>query len=124
MKNAATLLSYVISTLQLSSLCHQVKILEVNTFTDQQFAFKVRAELHDGRILQVRLYFNYEHIDYAYQLIQNDKPAQRWDNKEHFPQLSSYPHHYHTVDGQVVESPLNGQPEHDLPLVLDFLSAK
>lgn len=41
MKQAAQLLGFVVSTLQLSPLCQQVRILEFNRFSDQQFTFKV-----------------------------------------------------------------------------------
>lgn len=121
MKQAAQLLGFVVSTLQLSPLCQQVRILEVNRFSDQQFTFKVRMEMVNGRELQIRLYCNQGHTDYAYQLLHHGKPVERWDNKEHFSHLSSHPHHYHTADGQVMDSPLNGDPEHDLPLVLTLL---
>lgn len=122
MKQVTQLLGFVVSTLQLSPVCRQVKILEVNHFSDQQFAFKVRAALRDGRVLQIRLYRNDEHTDYAYQLLDGDKPVQRWDNKEHFPHLASFPHHCHTIDGRVIESALTGEPEHDLPLVIGTLN--
>ncbi|HXV99146.1 MAG TPA: DUF6516 family protein, partial [Anaerolineae bacterium] len=85
---------------------------------EQQFALKVRAELADGSMLQVRLYHNGEHTDYAYQLVRNEEPILRWDNKEHFPTLPTYPHHFHSATGQVEESPLTGDPAHDLPFVL------
>lgn len=122
MNSVATLLGFITSTLQLSALCRQVNILEVNTFSRQQYAVKVRAELNNGSVLQLRIYRNHGHVDYAYQLLRDNKPLQRWDNKEHFPQLASYPHHHHTADGQVIESPLRGDPENDLPLVLAALS--
>jgi hypothetical protein len=122
-KSAAVLLGFVISTLQLSPVCRQVSILDFNPFSDQQFTFKVRADLKDDFVLQVRLYCNHDHIDYAYQLLQRERPIQRWNNKEHFPHLASYPHHHHTQGGEVIESSLNGDPEHDLPLVLASLNS-
>lgn len=45
-------------------------------------------------------------------------PLVRWDNKEHFPTLSTYPHHFHSLSGQVLESYLTGLPNEDLPVVL------
>lgn len=122
MKQTAQLLGFVVSTLQLSPLCQQVNIVEVNHFSDQQFAFKVRAEMGDGRLLQIRLYYNQGHTDYAYQLLHEGKPVERWDNKEHFSHLSSHPHHYHASDGRVLASPLTGDLAHDLPLVLTLIS--
>jgi hypothetical protein len=120
-RTAATSLSFLVSTLQRAPLCQQVRILEVNTFSARQFALKVRAEFANGQILQIRLYCNQNHTDYAYQIMQDGRPWQRWDNKEHFPNLPSYPHHCHLPDGRVVESPLTGQPEQDLLMVLSLL---
>jgi hypothetical protein len=100
-----------------------VRIIETDNFSRNQFALKVRAELADGKMLQVRLYYNQDHTDYAYQLVQNHKPILPWDNKEHFPGLSSNPHHFHNASGRVENSPLTGDPVHDLPLVLDYLTS-
>jgi hypothetical protein len=46
----------------------------------------------------------------------------RWDNKEHFPGIATHPHHFHAANGRVGDSILNGDPDHDLPLVLGYLS--
>ncbi|HID52660.1 MAG TPA: hypothetical protein EYP41_11575 [Anaerolineae bacterium] len=48
-------------------------------------------------------------------------PLLRWDNKEHFPHLSTHPRHFHMADGRVTESPLTGNPTQDLPKVLEQL---
>lgn len=114
-------LDFVITTLQTWPHCHSVHILETQQFSNQQFALKVRAALVPNGTLQVRLYHNHEHTDYAYHVIR-DQHTLRWDNKEHFPTLTSFPHHFHTPTGQVEASLLTGQPEHDLPLTLDQLA--
>lgn len=85
---------------------------------------KVRADLTSGHVLQVRLYRNGEHTDYAYQLFQTDTPVLRWDNKEHFPSISSFPHHFHNASGLVEFSPLTGDPAHDLPFLLNYLAIR
>lgn len=113
-----SLLNFVVTTLQRSSLCGQVQVVSSHAFSERQFAIKVRAVLNGNSVLQVRLYRNGDHTDYAYQLIRDDEPIRRWDNKEHFPMLTTYPHHFHTTDGRVEESSLNGRPAHDLPFVL------
>jgi hypothetical protein len=123
MTTLADQLNFVTTTLQRSSLCRVVRIIETDNFSRNQFALKVRAELADGKMLQVRLYYNQDHTDYAYQLVQNHKPILPWDNKEHFPGLSSNPHHFHNASGRVENSPLTGDPVHDLPLVLDYLTS-
>ncbi len=122
MNTLADLLNFVTTALQSSPLCSAVRILETHQFSDSQFALKVRAEIIAGRILQVRLYRNGSHTDYAYQLLRSDVPLVRWDNKEHFPDVPSYPHHFHAATGQVEHSPLTGDPTHDLPYVLNFIT--
>ena len=113
-------LEFVVTTLQTWPHCRNVRILETRQFSERQFALKVRALLIPGGTLQVRLYRNGTHIDYAYHVIYGDQ-VMRWDNKEHFPNLPSYPHHFHTAHGQVVHSYLTGDPTHDLPVVLESL---
>ena len=121
MSTLPDLLSFVVTTLQTWSLCSKVRVLETRQFSKSQFTLKVRAELAAGGILQVRLYRNGEHTDYAYHLIHDDQ-AVRWDNKEHFTTLPSHPHHFHSASGQVKASPLTGDPSRDLPLVLNYLT--
>ena len=122
MNSLAELLNFVTTALQSSPLCSAVRILETHQFSDNQFALKARAELTTGRTLQVRFYRNGSHTDYAYQLLRGDIPLVRWDNKEHFPEISSHPHHRHAATGQVEHSPLTGDPAHDLPYVLSLLT--
>ncbi|MBN2394224.1 MAG: hypothetical protein JXR84_26055 [Anaerolineae bacterium] len=114
-------LEFVITTLQTWQHCHSVRILETQQFSDSQFALKVRATLIPEGTLQVRLYHNGAHTDYAYHIIRGED-ALRWDNKEHFPTLASHPHHFHTATGQVETSQLTGDPTRDLPLVLAYLA--
>ena len=70
MNTLADQLNFVTTTLQRSPLCRVVRIIETDNFSRNQFALKVRAELAEGKILQVRLYYNQDHTDYAYQLVQ------------------------------------------------------
>lgn len=122
MKTLPQLLNFVMTTLQNSSLCSAVTIVSTKSYSNRQFIIKVRATMADGnKILQVRFYCNGNHLDYAYQLIADDMPLMRWDNKEHFPSLTSYPHHFHAENGRVEPSTLLGKPAHDLPIVLDHL---
>jgi hypothetical protein len=59
-------------------------------------------------------------VDYSYQLLNGGLPVQRWDNKEHFPEIASHPHHFHNSAGEIEISPLTGDPEHDLSLVMSL----
>lgn len=114
------LLGKVMALVQAHSLCQQAEIVETKAFSPEQFFFKIRAELTGEYHFQVRIYCNHDHIDYAYQLF-TDVPLLRWDNKEEFPHLESYPHHHHTRDGTVTVSPLRGKPVEDVNIVLQQL---
>jgi hypothetical protein len=117
----ADLLSYVVTALQRSDFCSAVRVTETESFSSRQFAFKVRAELITGDMLQVRICCNGDHTDYSYQLLRDTGLMMRWDNKEHFPEIASYPHHFHSATGEVRISPLTGEAAHDLPIVLNML---
>lgn len=123
----ASLLGTIMAVLQAHPMCRSVTVVETKQFSNEQFFFKVRAELLAGHKLQVRIYYNLGHTDYAYQVF-GDVPLLRWDNKEDFPHLHTYPHHYHDEQGSVVESSLTGDMIRDLEIVLravsDFLAIK
>lgn len=74
-----------------------------------------------GDVLQVRVYHDGEHVDYSYQLLRASEPIMRWDNKEHFPEIASHPHHFHSPSGDVRISPLTGNVTTDMPFVLTML---
>ncbi len=111
------LLGTVKAILQADPLCRRVRVIETKEFSPEQFLFKLRADLPKAYRLQVRIYYNQGHIDYAYQLF-TTVPVLRWDNKEEFHHLASYPHHHHDEHGDVDLSPLTGDPSRDLALVL------
>ena len=67
------------------------------------------------------VYFNRGHIDYAYQLFANF-PLLRWDNKEEFRFIETYPHHHHDAQGDITPSPLTGDPIADIATVLVMVS--
>ena len=121
MTTLADSLSFVITTLEGSPLCSAIRVVETHQFSYRQYALKVRADLVSGSTLQVRLYVNDRHIDYAYQLFRDEQPVLRWDNSEHFSGITTHPHHFHAPGGQVGDSPLTGELANDLPLVLDYL---
>jgi len=114
------LLASLMTSLQTSPLCVRAAVLDTREFSPEQFFCKLRADLQSGKTLQVRVYYNRGHVDYAYQVF-TDVPLLRWDNKEEFPKLATYPHHHHDDQGHVRESPLTGVPERDLKIVLGEL---
>jgi len=101
--------------------CREVRVIETKEFSSDQFFFKIRAKLAEGYSFQVRVYYNRGHTDYAYQFFA-DIPLMRWDNKEEFRHLESYPHHHHDAKGAVKSSPLSGNPVEDVEIVLKKIS--
>jgi hypothetical protein len=119
----ASLLGVLMTILQAYPMCKRVRVIETKEFSPDQFFFKIRAVLlKEDAQLQVRIYYNRGHIDYAYQLF-TDEPLVRWDNKEEFRHLASYPHHYHDAQGHVQPSPLAGEPVQDIEIVLQEVTA-
>jgi hypothetical protein len=118
----ASLLGALMTILQSHPICERATVVETKTFSPNQFFFKVRVEFAEGNKFQVRIYYNQGHIDYAYQLF-TDVPLLRWDNKEEFRHLETYPHHHHDDQGDVNSSPLTGDPVKDIEVVLREVSA-
>lgn len=116
----STLLAELVALLEHCGFCENIRIVETAFFSGKQFSCKIRATVFSNLALQIRLYYNHPHWDYSYQVFDND-PLCRWDNKEHFPDLSTHPHHDHTREGEVIASPLVGDPREDLSLVLSEL---
>lgn len=117
MTSSIALAGMLVTILQGHPLCKSARIVEIRDLSPQQFFFKIRASLGGNRQFQARIYYNKGHVDYAYQLF-TDNPILRWDNKEEFPHLSTYPHHHHDAEGHVFPSPLTGNPIQDLRHVL------
>lgn len=121
MTSLPSLLGTVMAILQAHPLCENTVVMETKEFSPDQFFFKIRTELTEEHKLQVRIYYNQGHIDYAYQLF-TDEPLLRWDNKEEFQHLETYPHHHHDDKGNVKPSPLIGDPVSDVEIVLQEVS--
>lgn len=128
MTTLPSMLGALTAILQSHSLCERTAILETKEFSPDQFYFKVRADLSQGYGFQVRIYSNTGHVDYAYQLFREALPILRWDNKEEFRTLETFPHHHHDDRGNVIPSHLTGNPQKDILLVLGeiekYLQAK
>lgn len=115
------LLAECIYLLNRSGFCDDPRIVETSFFSTEQFAFKIKTTIFSSLIFQIRIYYNQGHFDYSYQVF-SEEPICRWDNKEHFPEIKTFPHHFHTQDGKITDSPLTGMPLEDLKLVLEQLS--
>lgn len=122
MTSLPALLARLVAILQAQPICREVNVVETKAFSPDQFFFKIRAALGGEHRFQVRIYYNRGHVDYAYQLF-TDVPLLRWDNKEEFRHLETYPHHRHDVEGRVHPSPLTGEPVQDIEIVLQAVAA-
>ena len=107
--------------IQSHPMCERAYVMETKAFSRDQFFFKIRAEFTGENDFQARIYYNRGHIDYAYQLFTHI-PLMRWDNKEEFQNIMTYPHHLHDDNGNVKESPLTGDPVKDIEVVLQGIS--
>ena len=116
------LIGTLVTILQAHSLCQKANVVETKEFSADQFFLKLRADLKKEYKLQVRIYYNRGHVDYAYQLF-TDVPLLRWDNKEEFSHLKTYPHHHHDKQGNVHPSSLIGEPTKDIEIVLKEVEA-
>ncbi|NHZ72468.1 MAG: hypothetical protein GWP17_05240 [Aquificales bacterium] len=113
-----SLLGQMMAVLQSRPLCQQSQIIETKEFSPSRYFFKIRTLLATpGYNFQVRIYYNQGHVDYAYQLF-TDTPLLRWDNKEEFSYLETYPHHHHNEQGHIEPSPLTGDLLQDIEIVL------
>jgi hypothetical protein len=114
-------LAELVSLLESSGFCEGTQITETSFFSTEQFAFKIRTTIFSRHSFQIRIYYNHGHCDYSYQVF-GEEPLCRRDNKEHFPEIKTFPNHHHTMDGNVIESPLQGNPATDLIYVLAELN--
>ena len=106
--------------LRVSAKIVSFRLLDNDPLDETHFLFTIRCELTSGHTLQIRIRSVAGMLRYSYQEF-TDRPLQRWDNAPHFPQLPTFPHHHHDLHGNVIESPLVGDPMTDLPLVLNAL---
>lgn len=121
MTSLSSLLGTLMTKIQSHPVCQKASVMETKMFSSEQFFIKIRANLTGGNNFQVRVYYNQGHIDYAYQLFTH-VPLLRWDNKEEFQDLPTYPHHQHDERGSVKSSSLIGDPTVDIDVVLDEMS--
>ena len=106
-----------ISILRASDIISKIEIKNVDEIKGRGI-YKVRCNLIPSRYkLEMRFVQTEEEILYSYQLF-TDKPIIRWDNAPHYPKIKTYPHHFHTKDGNIIESELRGNVIEDLQKVL------
>ena len=95
-----------------------------NEYIDDERPF-LKITFFKGTILYIR-YNDYD--EYSYQLIFSQEPLDRirYDNYDDMWKVKSSPHHFHlTGEKTAIKSPMNGDPEHDIPILLkEFFEKK
>ena len=99
---------------------HLITSLELTSCdkTMTRSVYKLRCRLLPNKYqLYIRVIQTPTELVYSYQLF-TEHPIVRWDNAPHFPDVSSYPHHFHDQNDTVHSSPLQGDVFADLDIVL------
>lgn len=110
----------VISLLRESGIISKV---EIKTFDEikGRGVYKIRCNLIPSKYkLEIKLVNMKNQILYSYQLF-CETPIIRWDNSPHYPDIKSYPHHFHTKDSSVIDSELTGNVLKDLKIILSLI---
>jgi hypothetical protein len=107
----------LLTLLDESLLIKEHRTVELKIVDQETFSFKVRAKITDEFSLQIRYLQDGEFVRYSYQLF-TTKAILRWDNAEHFPELPTFPHHFHDESGNRHSSELKGDLLSDIQLVL------
>ena len=88
----------IISALRRSAIVLDVEVLEI---IDEESAklIKIRAVLKDDCLLYITELHTKDYQKYSYHCQKNDRNLiVRWDNKPHWRDMSTYPHHKHEND--------------------------
>jgi hypothetical protein len=92
------------SKIVLSEMINSVKIVAERELSDYGY-FRARMTLANGDFLEVSECFVAKTdvcstIEYRYQWMDSSQQRliKRWDNAEHFPDLTNFPHHIHVGD--------------------------
>ncbi|MFQ5710694.1 MAG: DUF6516 family protein [Candidatus Geothermarchaeales archaeon] len=81
---------------------------------------KVRAHLPKGFTFDI--YYNETTAKYSYTIFKEGRRILGWDNARHHIQVSTHPHHYHAINGRVLNSRMKGVPLLDLENISKELS--
>jgi hypothetical protein len=93
------------------------KLLRSPTVLYVQFlGTKVQAYLPKNYVLDV--YYNITFNKYSYTILKDGKRVIGWDNAPHHQQVKTHPHHFHNIEGNVIESTMQGNPVKDITEVL------
>ena len=93
----------IISALRRSAIVHDVEVLELID-EDSIKLIKIKAILKENCVLYITELHTRDYQKYSYHCQKNDGDLiVRWDNKPHWPDISTYPHHKHE-NNQVIAS--------------------
>jgi hypothetical protein len=114
--------SRIISHLKSNPLISSLKIVEIDeVFT--RSVLRIRCNLLPSFYhFDIRLIQTENETIYSYQLY-TDHPIVRWDNAPHYPEITTFPHHFHNKKGEVEVSPLQGSIFDDLDNVLKMIKS-
>jgi len=114
--------SKIISHLKSNPLVSSLKIVAIDeVFT--RSVLRIRCGLLPSFYhLDIRLVQTENETIYSYQLY-TDHPIVRWDNAPHFPTITTFPHHFHNIRGEVEASLLRGSVLDDLDAVLNNIKS-
>jgi len=107
----------LLALLDESPIIKGYRTVELKIVDQETFSVKVRAKITDEFSLQIRYLQDEEFVRYSYQLF-TTRAILRWDNAEHFPEISSFPHHFHDEEGKRHGSKLKGELLSDVQVVL------
>ncbi len=112
----------IIGFLESNSIVSQLGTIEVDE-TATRGVYKIRCNLIPSQYkLQIKWIDTPESFHYSYQVFA-EFPLLRWDNAPHFPDIQTYPHHFHDKNGNVFESPILGEDiKGDLKMVFDLIN--
>ena len=100
--------------LLLNRLLSEIK----DEYIDDERPF-LKITFFKGLVLYIR-YNDYD--EYSYQIVYSRELLDRirYDNYDDMWKVKSKPHHFHSRGGQTAtESPMNGDPKHDIPILLN-----
>ena len=107
----------ILLILKKSSIISKIEIITFDEIAEKS-VYKIRCRLIPSKYkLDIRFIQTEKEILYSYQLF-TDRPIARWDNAPHYPDIKTYPHHFHSKEGNVIESELRGVASEDLRIVL------
>ncbi len=110
--------SEIIAHLKYSRFVSSIKIIVIDEIFSRS-VLRLRCNLLPSSFhLDIRFIQTEKEVIYSYQLF-TDHALVRWDNAPHYPEIKTFPHHYHNLKGKVEASPLKGAIFDDLNYVLE-----